>query len=223
MDKRVKWLVILLVVILMDCAGKGFLPPTIVPEAAGSQRAFLPIVTEPGPVLYVGDSLTSATPGYVELVGEGERAITYHLGDSILYLQEAGYHRRIVLELGFHAVHGSDRLYYNNPDLFRYRYHQLIREARDHAGEVVIINIPWAIRWKEKEAKATEFNAIIADLADQMDICVADAWTVMQQCGLKCMDEDGYHPNERGYGLIAQEVSKCDGLVPAGSGRASSE
>lgn len=174
---------------------------------------FLPVVICPpvssGSTLFVGDSLTGTVPGYVELVGGGERAITYHIADSILHIQDAGYYQRIVLELGIHGVHGSDRLYYNNPDLFKYRYWQLIDSAREHAGEVVIVNIPWLDWNSAKSAKAQEFNALIDELAGRMHICVADAWGAMEQCGPPCIGEDGFHPNARGHELIAREVLGC--------------
>lgn len=154
-------------------------------------------------VLYVGDSLTSADPGFA--VG-GEKAITYHVADSILFLEEAGDYDRIVLELGVHAVHGSDRLYTLNPELFRRRYGQLLDTALEHADEVVAINIPW-LDWGDLKAeRARLFNAIIQGEAEARGVYVVDAWSIMEQCGLACIGEDGFHPNQEGYDRIRRAL-----------------
>ena len=33
--------------------------------------------------------------------------------------------------------------------------------------------------------------------------------TTKEGCGLECIGEDGFHPNELGYELIAQEMEGC--------------
>lgn len=40
-------------------------------------------------------------------------------------------------------------------------------------------------------------------------VCFADVWTPMLDCGMDCISDDGYHPNELGYELIKREVEKC--------------
>ena len=167
---------------------------------------YLPMVYAGPETVYVGDSLTMADPGYI---GPGERVVTYHLADSILWLEDSGHHGRVVLELGIHAVHGSDRLYFNNLDLFRYRYWQLLSAAREHSGEVIVLNVPWLDWGPEKYEKTKEFNAIIEELTGRMDICLVDTWKVMEACGLACIGDDGFHPNELGYELIKGELVKC--------------
>lgn len=154
-------------------------------------------------ILFVGDSLTAANPGFAV---NGERAVTYHIADSILFLEEAGHYDRIVLELGIHAVRGSDRLYALNPDLFRRRYGQLLDVAQDHAQEVVAVNIPW-LDWNATHAdRARLFNAIIQGEAEARGIYVVDAWSIMEQCGLACIGEDGFHPNQEGYDRIRRAL-----------------
>jgi hypothetical protein len=167
---------------------------------------YLPLVCTGPETVYLGDSLTMADPGYI---GVGERVVTYHLADSILWLEDSGYHGRVVLELGIHAVHGSDRLYFDNSDLFRYRYWQLLSAAREHSGEVVVLNIPWLDWGPEKYERAGEFNAIIQELAEGMGVCVVDTWKVMESCGLECIGDDGFHPNDLGYELIRGELAEC--------------
>lgn len=162
-------------------------------------------------IVYVGDSLTQANPGYVQ---NGERAVTYHISDSILWIEESGHYDRIVLELGIHAIHGSDRLYYNNPDLFRRRYAQLLDTALSHAGEVVVINIPWLDWPAAKIERAILFNQIIKEECDQRGIYYIDAWTIIETCGLACIGEDGFHPSQAGYDLIRAALPKVRYYLP---------
>ena len=167
-------------------------------------------------VLFVGDSLTSQSPGYVDFAGGGERAITYYLADSILFLEEAGRYDRIVLELGIHAVRGSDRLYTADPVLFRRRYGRLLDVALQHADEVIVVNVPW-LDWGPANAEqAQAFNRAIQELASARGVRVVDAWSVMAACGSACIGPDGFHPNALGHQRIAAAVRQISApLRPA--------
>lgn len=161
-----------------------------------------------GRVRYVGDSLTWATPGYIEAAGGGNGVAVYYLANAVLYLEEAGHWTETVIQLGSEAVSGADKLYNRNSELFDRRYRQVVDAAREHSSEVVIVNIPW-LNWRADEAaKAQEFNDIIHGIAGEYGICVADAWAVMEACGADCIGEDD-RPNEAGYALIGREVWRC--------------
>lgn len=156
-------------------------------------------------VLFVGDSLTQYPTGFAQ---GGERAVTYYLADSILFLEEAGYYDRIVIELGVHAVRGADRLYDDNLALFERRYERLLDTALAHADEVVVINIPWLDWGPENHGQAKLFNFVIEGLASERGVRVIDAWTLMETCGLACIGPDGFHPNQKGHNLIRARLVK---------------
>lgn len=173
-------------------------------------------------IVYLGDSLTSAAPGYVG--DTGERVIVYHLADAILFLNDMPAPATgqapdvVVLELGIHAVHGSDRVYGCNYELFRRRYGQLLDAAHAAAApRVVAINIPWLDWPANQAARARAFNAIIEEEAAWRMIPVVDAWSLLQDCGPACIGPDGFHPNQQGYDLLATAVgeSLAAGALPA--------
>lgn len=157
-------------------------------------------------VLYIGDSLTGADPGYV--VGYAERDVVYFLADAEPRLRDSGHYQRIVVELGIHTVRhrGPDRRYRDNPDLFRRDYAALLDTAQKHSNETVVINIPW-LNWGPARARrAQEFNTIIAEETGRRGIKVVDAWTMFETCGLDCIGEDGFHPSQTGYDLLRRAI-----------------
>lgn len=158
-----------------------------------------------GDTLVVGDSLAAAVPGFA---GDAERMVTYHVADSILALQEVGRYHTIVIELGVHATHGSDRLYATNPWLFRRRYGQLLDTALEHGDNVIAVNIPWLDWDREHAGRAQALNDIIAEEAAARGVTLVDAYTPMERCALACIAGDGFHPNGRGYGVIAAAVGE---------------
>jgi hypothetical protein len=157
------------------------------------------------PDLYVGDKVTLGVPG----IAQGEQGVMYHLADAILYLEEAGEYNTIILGLGIHAVQGSDKPYAGHPNLFRRRYARLLDTALGHGQRVIVVNIPWLNWIPEKTARAEKWNGIIQELAAARGVCVVDAWSILNDCGLACISGDGYHPNGRGYGLIGAGVRGC--------------
>jgi GDSL-like Lipase/Acylhydrolase family len=179
---------------------------------------------EQGPVTaaFVGDSLTLGTAstdnvgfvGYVtaETGWQAQRYVWYHLADSIVRLEEVGKPDIIVLELGIQALHGSDRLAGVDDELFRRYYGLLLDEATGRASTVIVVNIPWLDWGPEKAERAQLYNQIIAEQAAQYGAAVADVWAPMQTCGLACIGEDNFHPNDEGHRLIAEQVLKA---IPA--------
>lgn len=167
--------------------------------------------------LYIGDSYTLIKPGYVG--NTGERLVSWHVGDSILALQETPkYYYRVVVELGFHAVDGSDRAHHYDPALFQRRYGQLLDTALEHGYEVVAINIPWSPRWDEKPRKlkkANLYNQMVAQEAARRGVYVVDAWTLLYECGMQCICEDNAHPNQQGFDLIANALPPMPTTTPA--------
>ncbi len=182
----------------------------------GRQRVYLPVVQAPAGDLYVGDKVVGDVPG----IALGEVAINYHISDAILSLEELMYaggidfdngerYGTIVLGLGVHALQGSDKPYSGHPDLFRRRYARLLVMAQGMGEHIIAVNIPWLNWVEEKVPRGERWNQIIAEEAGRRGVCVADAWGVMWECGMRCISEDGYHPNELGYELIAREVEGC--------------
>jgi hypothetical protein len=157
-------------------------------------------------VLYIGDSLTNAEPGYT--MKYADRAIVYFLADAEAHLKDVGHYQRIVVELGIHAVRhrGPDRQYRDNPDLFRRDYAAVLDMAQRHSSEVVVINIPW-LNWGPLRAQqAQAFNAIIAEEASKRSIYVVDAWSLFGECGMDCIGKDGFHPSQAGYDLLRHAI-----------------
>jgi lysophospholipase L1-like esterase len=177
-----------------------------------------------GPVTaaFVGDSLTLGTAstdnvgfaGYVtaETGWQAERYVWYHLADAILRLEEVGKPDVIVLELGIQALNGSDRLAAVDEALFRRYYAMLLDEATDRAPTVIAVNIPWLDWGPEKAKRAEAYNRVIAEEAARHGAAVADVWGPLQSCGLACIGEDKFHPNDQGHHLIAEQVLKA---IPA--------
>jgi hypothetical protein len=155
-------------------------------------------------ILYIGDSLTGAEPGYT--VQYADTAVVYFLASTTL--EDAGYYQRIVVELGIHAVRhrGPDRKYRDNPDLFRHDYAAMLDVAQKHTREVVVVNIPW-LNWGPLRAEqAQEFNTIIQEECELRGIHVVDAWSLFSECGMECIGEDGFHPSQMGYDLLRRAV-----------------
>lgn len=173
----------------------------------------------PAASLYLGDNVTGNVPG----IAPGEHVTAFHISDGILLLEEIHYdgiidfdsgerYAEIVLGLGTHAVQGSDKPYAGHPDLFRRRYARLLSTACEHAERVVVVNIPWLNWIPEKVPRALKWNGIIAEeAARHRGVCVVDAWGVMAACGMRCISEDGYHPNAEGYARLALAVGRCRG------------
>jgi hypothetical protein len=173
----------------------------------------------PGGSLYLGDNVTGNTPG----IAPDECVTAFHISDGILTLEEIHYegtidfdggerYAEIVLGLGTHAVQGSDKPYAGHPALFQRRYARLLGSAVAHADRVVVVNIPWLNWLPEKVDRASKWNGIIAEeAARHRGVCVVDAWGVMAACGMRCISEDGYHPNAEGYARLALAVGRCRG------------
>ncbi|MGB4253874.1 MAG: SGNH/GDSL hydrolase family protein [Minisyncoccales bacterium] len=179
---------------------------------------YLPVVqvAPASGALYVGDKVIASVPG----VAPGEVAINYHLSDAILSLEERRYAgdvdfdggerlAEIALGVGVHALQGSDKPYAGHPDLFRRRYGRLLDTALGMGDQVVAVGIPWLNWVPEKLPRGERWNAIMAEEAAARGVCFADVWTPMLDCGMDCISDDGYHPNELGYELIKREVEKC--------------
>ena len=178
---------------------------------------YLPTVAEADQRVFVGDKVALSNP---MLDQQAEYVIAYHISDAILTLEEMRYegtidfengelYDQIILALGTHAVQGSDKPYAGHPNLFRQRYARLLNTAMENSVRVIAINIPWLNWTPDNVDRAIKWNGIIAEEAAWRNICVADAWSVMFACGMECIQDDGYHPNEDGYRLIAKEVAKC--------------
>jgi len=182
----------------------------------GQERVYLPVVQTAPATLYLGDNIIGNTPG----IAPGERITVFHISDAILTLEELRYlgHldfdngerlAEIVLGVGVHALQGSDKPYPGHPDLFRRRYARLLDTALGMGDQVVAVNIPWLNWVPEKVPRGERWNAIMAEEAAARGVCFADVWTPMLDCGMDCISDDGYHPNELGYELIKREVEKC--------------
>lgn len=211
-----------------------YLPPsgdrlavTAEPLAPSADRLSLGTVRvgiEPAPasdasgpeVAFVGDSLTRGNRstdniGFAGLAAgsldwQDKRYIWFHIPQAVELLSEVGQPDVIVLELGIHATKGCDEAVTADPAEFRRYYGLLLDKAQELAPQVVAINIPW-LQWGEKRLdKATAFNAIIAEEAAARGISVVDAWTVTRACGLACISDDDFHPNDEGHQRIADEL-----------------
>lgn len=153
-------------------------------------------------IAFIGDSITVQPGGYADRPGS-ERYVWYHLADAIVLLDTLPTYDYLVIELGTHAVNGSDRLLAaDDEQLFRYYYGRLIRKALKHGRRVIIINIPWT-NWGPKKADlAQRYNAIIAEVAKIGKVRVVDAYGILESCGMDCIGEDGFHPNALGHRLL---------------------
>ena len=182
----------------------------------GQERVYLPVVQTAPATLYLGDNIIGNTPGIVP----GERITVFHISDAILTLEELRYegaldfdngerYHTVILGVATHALQGSDKPYPGHPDLFRRRYGRLLNTALGMGDQVVAVNIPWLNWVPEKVPRGERWNAIMAEEAAARGVCFADVWTPMLDCGMDCISDDGYHPNELGYELIKREVEKC--------------
>jgi hypothetical protein len=155
-------------------------------------------------VLYVGDSLTCSRDN---IVVEGDRICSYYVADSILALQEVGQYDIIVIEVGIHAARGGDRLYTDNLPLFRRRYGQLLDEAYQHAPVVVAVNIPWNPWWQSPKLDlALALNQVIAQESAARQVRMVDAWSIVRECGARCISADLFHPSAFGYARLKVHI-----------------
>lgn len=182
------------------------------------EMAYLPLVQTPAPAgqLYLGDKVISGVPG----IAAGESEIVYHISDGILSLEEKRYEgsvdfdggermAAVTLGLGVHALQGSDKPYAGHPDLLRRRYGRLLDTALGLSDQVVAVGIPWLNWIPEKLPRGERWNAIMAEEAGRRGVCFADVWTPMIACGMDCISDDGYHPNQAGYEIMAAALAAC--------------
>lgn len=153
----------------------------------------------------VGDSLTLAEPGFVEHVDpDAERVVCYHLGDCIVDWP-TGKYDLVVVELGIHAVAECDHLPAQDMVMFDRRYRRILDLATENADTVVVVNIPALWRVVPESERVLAYNAVIAELAAEYQVPVADAYAVTFGC-TQCIGEDGFHPSPYGYEAIGREI-----------------
>lgn len=157
-------------------------------------------------VLYVGDSFTCSQQNYLPAdtyTMKSESLCSYHVADSILAIEDRGWYNRIVIQIGIHAARsGSDRLYKNDPDLFRRRYGQLLDVAQAHSAEVVVIGLPWTGWPQGSWDRAVLFNQIMREEALSRNIYFVDLWSILEECGPSCIGPDCFHPSGAGYEML---------------------
>ena len=151
----------------------------------------------------IGDSITSTPGGYADQL-DADKYVWYHLADSITLIDTLPHNYEvIVIELGSHAVHGSDRLLAaDSENLFRYYYDRLLDKVQQHAKTVIVLTIPWREWGPENRDLAQRYNRIIIQVAAKHSAEVVDAWSILEGCGLTCIGEDTVHPNATGHGLL---------------------
>ena len=167
--------------------------------------------------LFIGDSLTGAYPGYVDIVRDAldirtMRRVAYHLGDAILSLP-SGRYNAIVVELGIHVIVGCDHAPSHSPRVFHERYTELLNRLSAMADRLIVVNVPKMGGWDAADPVngATALNDCIQQIADSRNIPVADAWSAMAEVQ-EGISEDGFHPNLKGHEAIAGSI--LDALRP---------
>ena len=171
---------------------------------------FLPLLLlSPRRVASIGDSLTLAQPGYVDLVDvNADRFVCNQLADCLLDWP-AQHYDVLSVELGIHAVAGCDHLPGQSLDVFRARYENILDLATESADTVVVVNIP--ALWSDAPdlERVERYNVVIEEIANVRDISVADVFAVTVGCA-ECIGADGFHPSKVGYLRIGKAVR--DGL-----------
>lgn len=158
--------------------------------------------------LAVGDSLTLARPGYVDVVNpDAERVVCYHLADCLVDWP-SGQYDVIVVELGIHAVAGCDHLPAQSMDVFLERYAAILALAVRGADVVVAVNIPALWTDEDEIERVQAYNEAIAKLAAGYGVPVADVYSVTLGCA-ECVGADGFHPSSVGYERIGQVVRRA--------------
>ena len=165
----------------------------------------LPMVYAGPETVYVGDSLTD---GYVPLLGCGQVFKWYEVTNSYTFFDQVPDGGTLFIELGVHETKGKNFLFTRDEASFALAYVKLV-ELASETHEPILVGIPWLDWNEERYARGQRFNQVIRQIADRRYLCFVDTWKVMEACGLECIGEDGFHPNELGYELIAQEMERC--------------
>jgi len=101
-----------------------------------------------------------------------------------------------------------------NPDQFRNNINEAVRHAKQYAHDIYLVNIlPVSQKVDGVESAAGKlrtneeiliYNQILEDIASEHSLHYVDFYTAVLQDKEILLSGDGVHPNEKGYGIMAE-------------------